>query len=169
MADVTKVKLGVCSVTFNGVDLGHTIGGVEVSYEPEYHDTAVDLYGNTIVESWLIGEKFSAKVPLAEFTIANLAVAIPQGVTTGSTKHTMGAKAGKKSTVDAHPLVLHPIANAAGDRSEDVVFYKAIVINAITLAHKNEDEKIIEVEFLGLLDETKADGNYLGLIGDSTT
>jgi hypothetical protein len=31
MADVTNVQLGVCSVSYNGLDLGHTLGGVEVS------------------------------------------------------------------------------------------------------------------------------------------
>jgi len=27
---------------------------------------------------------------------------------------------------------------------------------------------VIEVEFLALIDESKSDGNYLGMIGDST-
>jgi hypothetical protein len=38
----------------------------------------------------------------------------------------------------------------------------------VTLVHTNDDDKVIEVEFLALIDETKSDGNYLGLIGDST-
>lgn len=168
MADVSNISLGVCDVTYNGVALGHTIGGVEVSYEPEYHETAVDKYGNTIVEATLIGERLSAKVPLAEYTIANLKKAMPQAVLASASKLTIGAIAGKKSLEDAAQLVLHPQGNAAGDRTEDVVFHKAIVINAINLAHKNDEEKIIECEFLALLDETKSDGNFLGIIGDST-
>lgn len=168
MGDVTKVKVGVCSVTFNGADLGHTKGGVEVSYEPVYHEVAVDLYGETPVEKYLIGEKFTAKVPLAEFTIANLKVAIPKGTYAGAAnaRLTLGAKAGKKATTDAAQLVLHPVNE--GTRVNDIVLYKAYVDSVVVMPHRNDEEKILEVTFMALLDETKSDGNYLGLIGDST-
>ena len=168
MSDVTKVKVGVCDVTLNGIPLGHTKGGVEVTYEPEYHDVAVDKYGNTVVEKYLLGEKLMAKVPLAEFTIANLGVAIPQGQYAGAAnaRRTIGAAAGKKATDDALELVLHPINE--GTRENDIVLHKAFVFNTVVLAHKNDEEKLIEVEFMALLDESKADGNYLGFIGDST-
>lgn len=168
MADITKVKVGVCSVTFNSIDLGHTIGGVEVSYEPEYKDVSVDKYGSTVVEKYLIGEKFTAKVPLAESTIDNLRNAIPQSTFAGAAnaRITIGAAAGKKATDDAYQLVLHPTGE--GTRAFDIVIYKAYVGSTITLSHTNDGEKIIEVTFEALLDETKSDGNYLGLIGDST-
>lgn len=168
MADVTKVKLGACSITANGVDLGHTIGGAEVTYTPEYKDMNVDLYGTTVFEKVLIGEMLQAKVALAESTIANLFKSIPQGVN-GTTKLTIGAKAGKLSTVDAVAIVLHPLENASNDKSLDVVLHKAISSEPITLPFKWEDETVSEVTFTALLDESKSDGNYLGLIGDSTT
>jgi hypothetical protein len=168
MADITNVKVGVCSVTLNSVDLGHTQGGVEVSYEPEYQEVAVDLYGSTPVEKVLIGEKLTAKVPLAESTIANFRNAIPQATFAGAgnARITIGAKAGKKSTDDAVELVLHPVGE--GTRAFDVVFYKAIVTDTVVINHVNDAEKILEVTFSALLDESKSDGNYLGLIGDST-
>lgn len=168
MADITNVQVGVCSVSFNGIDLGHTKGGVEVSYEPVHHDITVDKYGETIVEKVLTGEKLTAKVPLGEFTIANLRNAIPQSQFAGAAnaRITIGANAGKKAKEDAYQLVLHPLAE--GTRRHDIVFYKAYVASQITLQHAVDEEKIIEVTFEALLDETKSDGNYLGLIGDST-
>lgn len=166
MADATKVKLGVCSVVLDGTDLGHTIGGVEVMYKPEYHKTSVDKYGSSPVEEYLIGESLSAKVPLAEFTVANLKKAMPQGVQSGS-KLTLGSFAGKKSTDKSGTLVLHPIANAANDRSEDVALYKAVVTSEVTLPMKNDAEKVIEVTFEAHVDESRGDGSLLGLIGDS--
>jgi hypothetical protein len=168
MADITNVQVGVCTVTFNGVDLGHSKGGVEVSYEPTHHDISVDKYGETVVEKVLIGEKLTAKVPLAEFTIANLRNAIPQAQFAGAAnaRITIGANAGKKAKEDAYQLVLHPLAE--GTRRHDIVFHKAYVSSQITLMHAVDEEKVIEVTFEALLDETKADGNYLGLIGDST-
>lgn len=169
MADITNVKVGVCNVYFNGVDLGHTKGGVEVTYEPEYHDVTVDKYGNTVVEKYLIGEKMMAKVPLAEYTTANLNVAIPQSTLAGggNERITIGAQSGKKSTTDAAQLILSPIATS--DSSEDIVIHKAIVSSQVVLNHVYDGERIIEVTFEALLDESKSDGNYLGLIGDSST
>ena len=38
----------------------------------------------------------------------------------------------------------------------------------VVLSHKNDEEKIVEVTFRALIDESRSDGNYLGLIGDST-
>lgn len=168
MADITKAELGVCQVTFNSVDLGHTFGGVEVSYEPTYADVKVDAYGDTVVEKKLTGEKLTAKVPLAEFTIANLRAAMPQSEFAGAAnaRITIGHKAGQSARSDSAQLVLHP--QDKGTRAHDIVIHKAYVASTITLMHKNDEQKIIEVTFEALLDETKSDGNYLGLIGDST-
>lgn len=168
MADITNVQLGPCQVTFNGVDLGHTKGGVEVTYEPEHQDISVDAYGNTVVQKVLKGEKLMAKMKLAEYTIANLRVAMPQTEFAGAANKriTIGHKAGQLATADAAQLVLHP--QAEGTRRHDVVLYKAYAASVVVLPHNNDEEKLIEVEFHALLDESKSDGNYLGLIGDST-
>lgn len=168
MGDITKVKVGVCSVTYNGTDLGHTKGGVEVAYEPTHMDVTVDKYGETVVEKYLTGEKFTAKVPLAEFTIANLRNAIPQSTFAGAAnaRITLGASAGQAAKVDSAQLVLHPINE--GTRAFDIVMHKAYVASQVQLMHKIDEVKVVEVTFEALLDETKSDGNYLGLIGDST-
>jgi hypothetical protein len=169
MADITNVKVGVCDVSFNGTDLGHTLGGVEVTYAPVYHDVVVDKYGQTVVDKYLIGEKLTAKVPLAEKTIANLKAAMPQGQYAGAANARLliGKSAGTaKASALAAQLVLHPVGE--GTRKFDIVLYKAYVASEVTISHKNDETQVIEVEFEALLDETKSDNNYLGLIGDST-
>lgn len=167
MSDVTNVKVGVCDVYFNGTHLGHTQGGVEISYEPEYHEVAVDAYGSTPVEKYLMGERLTAVVPLAEYTQANLRIAMPQATSAGAgDRSTVGAKAGKQATTDAAQLILHPVGES--DNAFDVVFHQAYVDSVITVSHKNDEDRIIEVTFVALLDESKSDGNYLGFIGDSS-
>lgn len=168
MADITQVRVGVCSVTFNGVDLGLTKGGVTVSYEPTFHEISVDQYGETVVDAVLTGEKFTAKVPLAESTIANLKVAIPNATFAGAANKriTIGKTSGTRQSTVAAQLVLHP--QNEGTRVNDIVLYKAFVNSTVELAHTIDGEKVIECEFMALLDSTKSDGNYLGLIGDST-
>lgn len=167
-ADIDNVKLGPCSVSFNGTDLGHTKGGVTVEYSPEYHDITVDKYGETVVEKVVVGESLKATVPLAEATQSILENAIPAGTAESADKLTVGKDAGERMGQYAAELVLHPLANEEADLSEDVVFYKALVSEPIEYTFGNDDERIIEVVFEAIADESKADGNRLGLFGDST-
>lgn len=167
MGNILNVKLGVCTIKFKGVDLGHTIGGVEVTYSPEYHKTKVDQYTGE-VESWLVGEKLTAKVPLAESTLVQLKAAMTHGTEDGDAL-TLGKYAGQRSSELAGLLVLHPVANAANDLSDDVAIFKAHSDGEVTLPFKNDGERIIETTFNGLVDESRGDGSFLGLIGDSTS
>lgn len=168
MADATKIQLGVCDVTYKGVNLGHTQGGVTVTYSPDFHETSVDAYGSSVVEKFLVGERLKAKVNLAEFTIANLQNAINQGTLQGDDAVSVGSKAGKRASVNAGLLLLHPLNSPANDtRQYDVSLYKAVVTNELAIEHKNDGEKVLPVEFEGLIDEGRTDGNLLGFIGDS--
>lgn len=170
MADSTKIQLGTCTVTYKGVDLGHTIGGVTVTYSPQYHETKVDKYGESVVEKFLVGERMSTKLNLAEYTIANLQNAINQSTLQGDDAVSVGSTAGKRASANAGLLVLHPINSPANDtRQFDVGIYKAVVTNELAIEHKNDGEKVLPVEFDGLFDENRSDGNMLGFIGDSIT
>ena len=81
MASSTKnVKLGVCKVYYDGVDLGLTKGGVEVTVKTDTHKVNVDQLGKTTVNEYVMGRDVSAKVPLAETTLENM-VAIMPGAT----------------------------------------------------------------------------------------
>lgn len=165
--DVTKVKVGTCDVTAGGVELGHTKGGVEINYEPNYFDVQVDEYGETIVNKKLNGEKFSAKVPLAEYTLANLAIAIPNSSIVGTSpqKLTFGSKAGKDMLSQAAAWVFHPI-DAGAAKTFDVNIPKGVVTSQVTISHVNDDVRVIEVTVEALLDESADDGAYLAFIGD---
>lgn len=165
--DSTNVKIGVCSVEFDGVELGHTKGGVTVTYTPDIHDVTVDQYGSTPIEKIMVGQKLTATVPLAEATLQNLSVAIPTA-TADDDVLTIGGTVGDRLSDVAGVLVLHPVANDT-DLSEDVIFYKAVVTSTVTMPYKIDEERVIEVEFEAMLDESKSDGNQLGMIGDSTS
>lgn len=165
MSSILNVTLGTCDVYVGGRHIGHTIGGVEVHYAPEFHETKVDKFAPT-AERWLIGEDFYATVPLAEATLTN----IKESITIANTLSggvSVGSNAGKRASTATEVIRLHPIANLASDKSGDVTIYKAHVTNEITLSYKNDGENIIEAEFHGIVDESRVDGNLLGLIGDS--
>lgn len=91
MASNTKnVKLGVCQVFFDGVDLGYTQGGVEVTVTTETHKVNVDQFGNTTINEYIMGREVMAKVPMAETTLENLVSIMPGATltTTGGTAAT---------------------------------------------------------------------------------
>lgn len=166
--DATKIQLGICSVTFKGVDLGHTIGGAVVVYKPDFHKTTVDKYGSSVVEQFLVGEDMSAEFSLAEYTIANLLAALNQGVAQADDSVSVGSIAGKRGSLNAGLLVLSPINQSASDpRKFDVAIYKALPTGDIKIEHKNDGERLLPCVFSGIVDESRSDGNMLGFIGDS--
>lgn len=83
MASNTKnVKLGVCKVIYDGVDLGYTKGGVEVTVKTDTHKVNVDQFGKTSINEYIMGRDVMTKVPLAETTLENLVAIMPGAVMT---------------------------------------------------------------------------------------
>lgn len=168
--DNSKLTIGACTVTWGGVDLGHTIGGSVVTYTPEWADILADLYGNTKVDQRLLGESIEITMTLAQWVLdETLDAAAPIGGVESSTKREYGSSASQSLLTEAKELVLHPIRLAAGDRSEDIVVYQAAVSSAVAINYQNDTQKGIEVTWIGLIEESNSDGNFLFLIGDSTT
>lgn len=173
MADISNVQIGVQNISFGGEDLGHTDGGCEFSYEPEYTDITVDLYGTTVVDKALTGEVVSVTVPLAETTLEHLKTAIPlatvvEDAVGGGKRLTIGSIAGKRLSESAKELVLHPSWLSKEDKSLDIVLYKAVIASEVALPFRIDEKTVYEVEFVALIDETKEDGNFLASIGDDS-
>lgn len=76
-SDTKNVKLGVCKVFFDGVDLGYTQGGVEVTVTTETHKVNVDQFGKSTINESILGRTVMVKVPLAETTLRNMAKIMP--------------------------------------------------------------------------------------------
>ena len=106
MSSNTKnVKLGVCQVFFDGVDLGYTQGGVEVTVKTDTYKVNVDQFGKTQINEQITGRQVMAKVPLAETTLENL-VAIMPGATLN---YTGGAVATGSLTIATNPSTTETI------------------------------------------------------------
>ena len=149
MANISNVRIGVCSVKFGGVDLGHTKDGVEFHFERDFEDLTVDQYGSTPIDKALTGQNLTVVLSLAEPTLDNLNVAIPEGshaqAGSGATlkeRLSLGADAGYLLRQDAKPLILHPIKNASTDDSEDITIYQAVSIDEVELDYKIDDQRM---------------------------
>ncbi len=172
MADISKVAIGACKVTLGGVDLGHTLDGVEIEIERETTELTVDQYGTTPVDIAITGTKGTVKLRLAEPDANRLNSAYPEGL------HTIGAQgervgigveAGYLLRADAKELVLRPFKNvASANDDEDVVFYKVVSNENVALNFKVDEQRAIEVTFTALADPTYGNGRLLGHIGSTT-
>lgn len=87
-SDTRNVKLGVCKAYFDGVDLGYTKGGVEVSVSTETHKVEIDQFGKSAINESIMGRELRIKVPMAETTVENMVKIMPGAtlVQTGGTQ-----------------------------------------------------------------------------------
>lgn len=168
MASSTEnVKLGVCTILFNEVDLGFTKGGVEVEVTTDTHEVTVDQMGETPIDEIITGRKVSVKVPLAETTLENL-VAIMPGATlitdlTDPAKKKVEVKTGVSISLlkTAQVLTLRPM-NTSG--AEDFTVLRANTAGAITFAYTTDTERVFNVTFKGYADSN----GDLFTVGDAT-
>lgn len=171
MANINNLYVAAGSlITFGGVDLGHTVDGVEISIERELTEVKTDIYGNTPVDMVLAGQKATVKLKLAEITAGIMSYVVPEAdwdVGTGS-KETLhfGSKAGYSLRNDALELVITPQGKNT-DNSKTITFFKAVSTDNATVAYKIDEQSVFEVTFTALVDETRAatDGRLLGRVG----
>jgi hypothetical protein len=154
-SDTKNVKLGVCRVYFDAVDLGYTQGGVQVSVKTDTHKVNVDQFGKTTINELIMARDVSVKVPLAETTLDNLVAIMPGATLVGSgTDKSVEVSVG--IGIDllsiAKELRLHPIAKADTDYSEDFVVPLAATAGALDFAYEVEKERIFSVDFTGYPD-----------------
>lgn len=157
-SDTKNVKLGVCKVFFNSVDLGYTQGGVEVEVKTDTHKVNVDQFGKTTINEYIMGRDVSVKVPLAETTLDNLVAIMPGATlivdagdpTIRSVEVTNAVGTDLLSL--AKELRLHPKALPDSNVSEDFVIPLAATPGALKFAYKLENERIFDCDFTGYPD-----------------
>ena len=154
---VEDVKLGACSITYNGVNLGVTKGGVEVEVETETYTVSVDQYGDSPIKEYITARSVTVRAPLAETSLANLSSLVPGA----EAVYTVGAGSkvqvkqgiGEDLQYGAQKLVLHPIGSPAGYTEDDFSIPLAGLKGNLSYAFKLDEERIFNVEFSGYPDE----------------
>lgn len=168
MPNLSNGRMGAASITFGGQTIGHTSGGVTFHYEPHLNDIIFDQYGDTPADKILGGENLQIVVNLAEPVVDLLQVAIPEGIQAGSggnKRLTIGKDAGFSLRSVAAQLVLHPLDKTVSDTTEDVVIYKAVVADTVELNYEVDNQRVFQVTFQALLDESFGNSRRLGHVG----
>lgn len=166
--NVANTNIGPAHVYLDAVDLGHTMGGVAITFAREFTPLKVDQYGNTDVEAALLGENFKAECNIAEITITNLKKLITGSqlsTSGGDSMLKLGTDAGQLQAQFGGELHIHPINKTASDHSGDWVIYKVTVKADITDEMTPDKQRVWKATFSGLIDERKSSGNRLGHYG----
>lgn len=166
--NISNVTVGACTLTYNGVLLGHTLGGSKLQIDRKFVDLQVDQYGKTPVEIVLTGQDLKLETTLAEPTLVNLDTVIPEAnkITGGlGSKLGLGSDAGFALRATAFPLQLHPINRAATDLTADVLIYLAVNDQPVELNYEVDKQRVFKVTFRGLVSEAYGAGFRLGQIG----
>lgn len=175
-ANAANVRIGEVEVYLDYLDgngerhLGHTLGGAEFTFEREFTDLTVDQYGTSPVDMALNGNNLLIKVMLAEITAQNIGDAIPEGVYAASGsdgKVSLGRSSGYLLSNKDGQLRLHPRRNASNNYNEDIYIWRAVSVETVELAYKVDEQRVLEITFRALVDETQPEGRLLGQVGDN--
>jgi hypothetical protein len=149
-----------------GVDLGGTEGGVILSLKTDLAPILVDQYGKTEINHKVSGQHYSVKTILAQsadktkwkqaFPHFDLITDI-----SGHTLFVINAKIGDDLLSHAGKLVLHPLANADADLSQDYTIDLAACKSASELKYGPEKQIGLGVEFHVYLNTTVSPARFL--------
>jgi hypothetical protein len=182
-SDTRNVKLGVCKVLFDGVDLGYTQGGVEVTVKTDTRKVNVDQFGKTTINEYILGRDVMAKVPLAETTLDNLVAIMPGAslVSTGGTAATGTITiatlptTGDTITVNGKTITFKTTA-AAADEVTIGATPAATATNLAAVLNASTDAKIAAAQYVAAAavvtvtyGNSISDGSGKGVEGNSFT
>lgn len=153
-----NINFDIADVSFNGVNIGFTKGGVEVNITGAVLDAIIDDYGDTPIKSYDKGTAIEVVIHGAESARANLALAFPTAIVMGD-RLKFGGQVG--SEIPTGRLVISPVAG----NLDPIVVYKARATSEVTIPYANDDIAVIDATFVGLIDTTRADGDRLFRIG----
>lgn len=175
-SDTKNVKVGVCKIFFDGIDLGYTKGGVEVEVSTETYKVEVDQFGKSPISETIMARSVKAKVPMAETTIENM-VRIMPGATLVQAG---GAKATGTITIATNPannetIVVNGITftfKTVAVGAHDVLIGADAAASAVNLRAKlqaSTASAISTAEYTGATAATTVTYNDFGLAGNAFT
>lgn len=171
MANIANVRMGVCSLNFNSVDVGHTLGGTKVTITRKLTPLKVDKYGDSPVDQVLTDVELKVSTKVAEPVVTLIRQALPESTfTTGANGQQVGVGAGEGLSMRNTPggaaqLVLHPLSKAANDTTEDVTVYLAVPTASPELNYDVAGQRVYNLEFDALVSEQFSAGRRLAHIG----
>ncbi len=152
---VKNIKLGACKVSFGGVDLGYTKGGVQVEVATETLKVTVDQLGQTVISELVQGRNITITAPLAESVLQNMVDLMPGSTLSEDDNSVTITSAQGVNLIDvAKELVLTP-----QDTTDYVLTIpKAATAGNFTMTYQSDDVRVFSVQFSAYPDDEGGSG-----------
>jgi len=167
------LELGPCQVLFgtagSETDLGKTQGGVTVSFNTSVADLLSDQFGTAPEDQAITGQGATVTVPLAEYSVENLAIALNQtALDYGGDKGIKGSLLTGTflKSAKAQSLLIKKYVNGVPSTDEDdwIRFPSAAPTGTFDIPYDAATQRVIEVTFTAYPDSN----DVLYYIGDET-
>ncbi|HED1792841.1 Ig domain-containing protein (plasmid) [Citrobacter sp. RHB20-C16] len=156
---VKNIKLGACAVSFGGVDLGYTKGGVQVEVATETLKVTVDQHGQTTMSELVQGRNITITAPLAESVLQNMVDLMPGSTLSEEDNAVTITSAQGVNLIDvAKELILTP-----QDTTDYVLTIpKAATAGNFTMTYQSDDVRVFSVQFTAYPDDSGVLGKMSG-------
>lgn len=151
------VKFGTAG---SELDLGGSLGNVVISIKYAKANILADQSGSTVRDRRVSGMEITVTTELAEVAFKNnWKVVFPHATKLGTGNTTLAAidfldAIGDGDLANANQLVLHPMALASGDKSQDYTFYKAVASAESSITYGPNDQARLKIVWNILPDES---------------
>lgn len=163
-SDVDNVLGGPGYVTLGGNSIGHTQGGITANITPKNRPVNVDQFGVSEVNYRHTGDESRMTIPFAEWSAATIAEIYDGGNDqtggSGAAYLGIGRSAGKVYDTQASEIIAFLTADAAKKLS----FHRSTPIGGFDIAYKTDEDRIFNIEFANLVDESQTDGELIGKV-----
>lgn len=169
MSSIDNIQLGACSVTFDGVDLGLTKGGVEINIQTDTQKFTVDYFNKTVIREYIVNRIATVTTPLSESSFENFKVMFAGAIhyNDGTTEKVVVNNATGTLLNDfTAQMILHPLSLPVDDKSQDVTFPICYPKGNTSFSFKYDEEKVYSLEFTVLHNTTTG---VLFVVGDPDT
>ena len=164
MADMSHVEMGACSIKIGTAEVGHTAGPVVLHVEPIWRPRREEKYGESFVDAGYMGSRVTATARLLEKTLANLARALPHGLTSGASIG-LGRSPGFRLSSAVAQITLHPLE--CSNTAKDVVLHRAAAYGPVDIEFQEGKERSFQVVFIGLIDPAQPEGQLHAVINQT--
>lgn len=159
-------SMGPAELTYDGVVLGNTKGGINFRYSEETATATVDKTGDTPRAKVVTKAECMVTGALAESALSQLAKLVG-GSVTGSTKLVLANRVGKDLVTAAKTLIIKPIVDGAAtaDTTKWVYIPKSSVVPKFEVTYNLADQKVWAFEFEGhpvTADDVASGGSLAG-------
>lgn len=145
MANPANIRLGGCTVTWQGVDLGYTIGGVALTLETTVRHNEIDHFGNGVeVSDRITSRKMGVQASFAEAVVSTLETIFASSPATISTSGTLGVQFDAGVLLNQGTLILHPVS-MGDDLSEDILIPNAKMTGNIAWSYQVDTETTFQI------------------------